>query len=140
MTDTLGEYASQTQPTSRVRDWVRVKESFTNLLVSFRILPVYDAVMRHESLYLLRDRGNRSSVPTVGATGAGRNTPSGTQGRAAVRNLGEGGSTCLDSPARKSDLHKAVGLYPCHRQGGNQITFNPFTTSTPFVFFRSHIL
>ncbi|KAK0075316.1 hypothetical protein PV325_007074 [Microctonus aethiopoides] len=76
--------------------------------------------MRHESLYLLRDRGNRSSVPTVGATGAGRNTPSGTQGRAAVRNLGEGGSTCLDSPARKSDLHKAVGLYPCHRQGGNQ--------------------
>ncbi|KAJ8669982.1 hypothetical protein QAD02_001241, partial [Eretmocerus hayati] len=37
-----------------------------------------------------------------------------------VRNLGEGGNTCLDSPARKSDLHKPVGLYPCHRQGGNQ--------------------
>ncbi|XP_053597841.1 putative polypeptide N-acetylgalactosaminyltransferase 9 isoform X1 [Microplitis demolitor] len=37
-----------------------------------------------------------------------------------IRNLGEGGSTCLDSPARKSDLHKPVGLYPCHRQGGNQ--------------------
>ncbi|XP_022837756.1 putative polypeptide N-acetylgalactosaminyltransferase 9 isoform X3 [Spodoptera litura] len=27
---------------------------------------------------------------------------------------------CLDSPARKSDHHKPVGLYPCHRQGGNQ--------------------
>ncbi|KAL2715575.1 putative polypeptide N-acetylgalactosaminyltransferase 9 isoform X1 [Vespula squamosa] len=38
-----------------------------------------------------------------------------------VRNLGEGGNTCLDSPARKADLHKAAGLYPCHRQGGNQI-------------------
>ncbi|XP_067001141.1 putative polypeptide N-acetylgalactosaminyltransferase 9 isoform X2 [Anabrus simplex] len=37
-----------------------------------------------------------------------------------VRNLGFGGKTCLDSPARKADLHKAVGLYPCHRQGGNQ--------------------
>ncbi|XP_049818188.1 putative polypeptide N-acetylgalactosaminyltransferase 9 isoform X1 [Aethina tumida] len=36
------------------------------------------------------------------------------------RNLGHGGKTCLDSPARKSDLHKPVGLYPCHRQGGNQ--------------------
>ncbi|CAD1472498.1 unnamed protein product, partial [Heterotrigona itama] len=38
-----------------------------------------------------------------------------------VRNLGEGGNTCLDSPARKADLHKPAGLYPCHRQGGNQI-------------------
>ncbi|XP_003400148.1 putative polypeptide N-acetylgalactosaminyltransferase 9 isoform X1 [Bombus affinis] len=37
-----------------------------------------------------------------------------------VRNLGEGGNTCLDSPARKADLHKPAGLYPCHRQGGNQ--------------------
>ncbi|KAK4873793.1 hypothetical protein RN001_013153 [Aquatica leii] len=36
------------------------------------------------------------------------------------RNLGHGGKTCLDSPARKSDLHKPAGLYPCHRQGGNQ--------------------
>ncbi|KAF5297060.1 hypothetical protein FQR65_LT10069 [Abscondita terminalis] len=36
------------------------------------------------------------------------------------RNLGYGGKTCLDSPARKSDLHKPAGLYPCHRQGGNQ--------------------
>ncbi|KAG7210992.1 hypothetical protein KM043_016360 [Ampulex compressa] len=38
-----------------------------------------------------------------------------------VRNLGEGGKTCLDSPARKADLHKPAGLYPCHGQGGNQI-------------------
>lgn len=37
-----------------------------------------------------------------------------------VRNKGMGGRTCLDSPARKADLHKPVGLYPCHRQGGNQ--------------------
>lgn len=29
--------------------------------------------------------------------------------------------TCLDSPARKKDLRKAVGLYPCHNQGGNQV-------------------
>ncbi|CAG2058459.1 unnamed protein product, partial [Timema podura] len=38
-----------------------------------------------------------------------------------VRNMGAGSKTCLDSPARKADLHKAVGLYPCHNQGGNQI-------------------
>lgn len=38
-----------------------------------------------------------------------------------VRNLGGGGSSmCLDSPAHKPDLHKAVALYPCHNQGGNQ--------------------
>ncbi|XP_045476113.1 putative polypeptide N-acetylgalactosaminyltransferase 9 isoform X2 [Harmonia axyridis] len=37
-----------------------------------------------------------------------------------IRNLGKGGKTCLDSPARRSDLHKPAGLYPCHRQGGNQ--------------------
>lgn len=37
-----------------------------------------------------------------------------------MRNLGFGGKTCLDSPARKGDLHKPAGLYPCHRQGGNQ--------------------
>lgn len=38
-----------------------------------------------------------------------------------VRNLGGGGSSmCLDSPAHKPDLHKAVSLYPCHNQGGNQ--------------------
>lgn len=27
---------------------------------------------------------------------------------------------CLDSPAQKSDLHKPVGVYPCHGSGGNQ--------------------
>ncbi|GLH14171.1 Putative polypeptide N-acetylgalactosaminyltransferase 9 [Gryllus bimaculatus] len=37
-----------------------------------------------------------------------------------VRNLGYGSRTCLDAPARKKDLHKPVGLFPCHRQGGNQ--------------------
>lgn len=38
-----------------------------------------------------------------------------------IRSLGIGGRTCLDSPARKKDLKKAVGLYPCHNQGGNQV-------------------
>lgn len=38
-----------------------------------------------------------------------------------VRNLGgEGRNMCLDSPARKNNLHKPIGLYPCHGQGGNQ--------------------
>lgn len=38
-----------------------------------------------------------------------------------VRNMGgEGRSMCLDSPARRDNLHKPVGLYPCHGQGGNQ--------------------
>lgn len=36
------------------------------------------------------------------------------------------GRTCLDSPARKKDLRKAVGLYPCHNQGGNQVKFKAF--------------
>ncbi|XP_032517064.1 putative polypeptide N-acetylgalactosaminyltransferase 9 isoform X1 [Danaus plexippus] len=36
-----------------------------------------------------------------------------------IRNIGFE-RTCLDSPTRKSDHHKPVGLYPCHRQGGNQ--------------------
>lgn len=38
-----------------------------------------------------------------------------------VRNMGYGAKTCLDSPARKNDLHKPAGLYPCHGQGGNQV-------------------
>lgn len=38
-----------------------------------------------------------------------------------MRNLGFGAHTCLDSPARKKDLRKEVGLYPCHSQGGNQV-------------------
>lgn len=37
-----------------------------------------------------------------------------------IRNIGFH-KTCLDSPTRKSDHHKPVGLYPCHRQGGNQV-------------------
>lgn len=36
------------------------------------------------------------------------------------------GRTCLDSPARKKDLRKAVGLYPCHNQGGNQVQILDF--------------
>jgi len=27
---------------------------------------------------------------------------------------------CVDSAAKREDLHKAVGLWPCHSQGGNQ--------------------
>lgn len=38
-----------------------------------------------------------------------------------IRNLGYEGRTCLDSPAAKKNLKKAVGLYPCHNQGGNQV-------------------
>ena len=39
-----------------------------------------------------------------------------------LRNLGGDSPSkmCLDSPAHKTDLHKPVGLYPCHNQGGNQ--------------------
>lgn len=52
---------------------------------------------------------------------------------AQVRNLGYGGRTCLDSPARKSDLYKPVGLYPCHRQGGNQVRPRlPYSVPAPF--------
>ncbi|XP_069359727.1 putative polypeptide N-acetylgalactosaminyltransferase 9 isoform X3 [Maniola hyperantus] len=36
-----------------------------------------------------------------------------------IRNVGFD-KTCLDSPGHKSNHHKPVGLYPCHRQGGNQ--------------------
>lgn len=38
-----------------------------------------------------------------------------------MRNLGFGARICLDSAARKNDMHKPVGLYPCHKQGGNQV-------------------
>ncbi len=27
---------------------------------------------------------------------------------------------CVDSPAKREDMHKHVGLWPCHNQGGNQ--------------------
>ncbi|XP_037971249.2 putative polypeptide N-acetylgalactosaminyltransferase 9 isoform X1 [Plutella xylostella] len=36
-----------------------------------------------------------------------------------IRNVGFP-KACLDSPVRRQDLHKAVGIYMCHRQGGNQ--------------------
>ena len=28
----------------------------------------------------------------------------------------------MDSPVKSEDLHKPVGLWPCHNQGGNQVT------------------
>lgn len=37
-----------------------------------------------------------------------------------VRNLGTG--QCVDSAAKPEDNHKPVGLWPCHRQGGNQVS------------------
>lgn len=41
-----------------------------------------------------------------------------------IRNLGGVSlglsAMCLDSAAHKTDMHKPVGLYPCHEQGGNQ--------------------
>nr|CAH0108430.1 unnamed protein product [Daphnia galeata] len=38
-----------------------------------------------------------------------------------VRNLGFSPAYCLDGAARKANLHKPVGLWPCHGQSGNQI-------------------
>jgi len=35
-----------------------------------------------------------------------------------IRN--ENSRQCIDSPAKSEDLHKKVGLWPCHNQGGNQ--------------------
>ncbi|XP_043202414.1 putative polypeptide N-acetylgalactosaminyltransferase 9 isoform X4 [Amphibalanus amphitrite] len=35
-----------------------------------------------------------------------------------VRNLATG--ICVDSPCDPKDMYKAVGTYPCHKQGGNQ--------------------
>lgn len=37
-----------------------------------------------------------------------------------VRNKGQGGNQCLDSPSGRDNMHKPVGMYPCHGQGGNQ--------------------
>ena len=31
---------------------------------------------------------------------------------------------CVDSPATHDSLHKKVGLWPCHNQGGNQVNVN----------------
>ncbi|KPM09916.1 polypeptide N-acetylgalactosaminyltransferase 9-like protein [Sarcoptes scabiei] len=42
-------------------------------------------------------------------------------GSGEIRNYGGSGyQMCIDSPAKRSDLHKPLGLYPCHKQGGNQ--------------------
>ncbi|GAB1860380.1 Polypeptide N-acetylgalactosaminyltransferase [Camponotus japonicus] len=35
-----------------------------------------------------------------------------------IRQIASG--ICIDSPGKSEDLHQPVGLYPCHRQGGNQ--------------------
>jgi len=32
----------------------------------------------------------------------------------------EWSNQCVDSAAKRDDLHKSVGLWPCHNQGGNQ--------------------
>lgn len=32
---------------------------------------------------------------------------------------------CLDSACKPEDMHKPVGLWPCHGQGGNQVTPPP---------------
>jgi len=32
----------------------------------------------------------------------------------------EWSNQCIDSPGKREDLHKPVGLWPCHNQGGNQ--------------------
>jgi len=37
-----------------------------------------------------------------------------------VAGAGPGREMCADSPAKKGDMNKPVGLYPCHNQGGNQ--------------------
>ncbi|XP_032785996.2 putative polypeptide N-acetylgalactosaminyltransferase 9 isoform X1 [Daphnia magna] len=37
-----------------------------------------------------------------------------------VRNLGFSPAYCLDGAARKANLHKPIGLWPCHGQSGNQ--------------------
>lgn len=29
---------------------------------------------------------------------------------------------CIDSSGKPEDLHQPVGLWPCHRQGGNQVS------------------
>lgn len=53
---------------------------------------------------------------------------------AQIRNLGFDGRLCLDSPARKKDLRKEVGLYPCHNQGGNQVDSEQFYTHVQYLF------
>ena len=45
-----------------------------------------------------------------------------------VRNLATG--QCVDSNAKPEDNHKPVGLWPCHKQGGNQVSEAPQFAST----------
>ena len=42
---------------------------------------------------------------------------------------GHGNQMCIDSPAKKGDLNKPVGLYPCH----NQVAFLLVFDSNLFV-------
>jgi len=37
-----------------------------------------------------------------------------------IRNMGFHPAYCLDGAARKANLHKPIGLWPCHGQAGNQ--------------------
>ncbi|CAG0920510.1 unnamed protein product [Notodromas monacha] len=50
--------------------------------------------------------------------------PSEAVARGEVRNMAYGHVFCMDSPAKKTNLHASVGVYPCHRQGGNQYWFH----------------
>ena len=38
-----------------------------------------------------------------------------------MRNLGFKRVYCMDGAARKANLHKPIGLWPCHGQAGNQV-------------------
>ena len=46
----------------------------------------------------------------------------------------EWSNQCVDSAAKKEDLHKAVGLWPCHNQGGNQYWMLNKTVEIRLVF------
>lgn len=41
-----------------------------------------------------------------------------------IRNDASG--QCIDSACKPEDLHKPVGLWPCHKQGGNQVSNNKY--------------
>lgn len=45
---------------------------------------------------------------------------------------------CIDSAAKRGDMHKPVGLYPCHNQGGNQVKLyllNCLNVTAKFYYF-----
>lgn len=50
-----------------------------------------------------------------------------------VRNFGFGNRTCLDAQGGKKGLRKPVSLYPCHRQGGNQVNRKTSSHDKEFV-------